>query len=180
MPDSLSTRQLIRKLQFLSQKDPNIFLKYNVFAEEILFKRPNLPALLKAYNLDMNVLDNIGVCICTLDYTGFQCRMPVVNTNPNRCSLMGYPVCNPKTSIYRPSSFELSNNIKSPKGELNVYKSYYCECTGQGFVGTNCEYKKLQCQSDYLNSPFMGTIADQTSICNPSKFYSLFVKVREI
>jgi hypothetical protein len=138
---------MIRQLQFIANKDPSVFLKYNQIIQALLAPNNELLDVLAQNRLTMKDLFEIGVCLCDQDSTGFRCQTPVVNDKPFQCGGPNAPVpaCNPLTSICQPSNFLLRNKIQTPSDRLNEYRSYYCECINGGIVGVNCEFAKSQC-----------------------------------
>lgn len=171
MSDNQQSEIMLRTLQFLSQKDQELLIKYNKISQILKNLPENASDIFAAYNVTLDSLKNIGVCICSVNYKGYRCQTRVPDLTPNQCGPnMNGPACNMDTSIYRPSSFLLNNNLQAPNGLINQYNSYYCECTSNGIIGLNCEYKSTQCNANLNAAPqFLGSLTNQTSVCNPSK-----------
>lgn len=137
---------LIRYLQFISNKDASIFLKYNQIIQALLAPNSDLVSILTQYGLSVQDLYQIGVCLCDKDSQGFKCAQTAANNRPHQCSANStVPACNPLTSICQPSQFILRDKLVSSNNTLNEYRSYYCECTDTGIVGVNCEFSRNQC-----------------------------------
>lgn len=178
----------MRRLQFISNKDQSLFLKYNQILQALQTPNQELFDKLSQNRLDLKDLYEIGVCLCDQDWQGFKCQTPVINDKPNQCHPNStVPSCNPLTSICQPSEFLLRNNLQNPNDRLNEYRSYYCECTKEGVIGVNCEYQKNQCDSlqsrlkrqqiaPFLSDPVrryqastLGSINNNTGKCDPKK-----------
>jgi len=160
----------ILMIQFLAQKDPEILLKYNKISQFLKYNEEEIPSLLKQFNLNMTDLKNISVCICNSNFKGYRCQISVPGIPPSGCdSGDSIKACDAASGIHKDGQFLLNNNLQSPNGLTQQYKSSYCECTAEGILGVNCEYRSMQCQASQLNSTyFVGSLASQASICNPS------------
>jgi len=165
---------LMRTLQFLAQKDPDILLRYNKVAQLLKFKQDSVPGIIKAFNLNQDDLKKMSVCVCNADFKGYRCQTAVPGVQPSGCdssSGMSVKACDPRLGVYRDGQFLLTNNLQSPSGLTQEYRSYFCECTSAGVVGVNCEYRSMQCQAGGLNSEqFVGSLTSQVSICDASKW----------
>lgn len=166
---SNDTETTLRLIQFLINKDPSLFLKYNEILLVLQAQDKDLQNVLDRYGITQSDLANVGACICDQNWQGWRCATPLLNPTPYRCNPnSSVPACTPQNGVCRPSEFLLRNVIKSPLDKLvilfflikekeitfknvccllrlNEYRSYYCECTAVGIVGVNCDFKGNPC-----------------------------------
>jgi hypothetical protein len=93
---------LMRRLQFLSQKDPSILLKYNQLMTAVSLPSQNFYDTLQQNNVNINELLSLGLCMCDSGFSGFQCKDADTSPNPNPSQCYKnetVPSCNPQTSV---------------------------------------------------------------------------------
>ncbi|RNA43047.1 hypothetical protein BpHYR1_042911 [Brachionus plicatilis] len=143
---SLDIELFYRRLQFASNKDLALLLKYYRIVHGLKSNSNQFIDELAQLKLTMNDFKSIGICLCDSEFTGFRCLIPVINQKPNQCHPeSSIPSCNPSTSKCQKDSFNLVSAIQDPLNQLSKYQSYNCECERDSIIGINCELSTQQC-----------------------------------
>ena len=143
---SFDLESFYRRLQFVSNKDMALLLKYYRLIHGLKSNSNQFNDELNKLKLTKQELNSFGVCLCDSQYGGFRCLTSVTNPKPNQChpeSLI--PSCNPNTSRCQKSTFKLTNVISKPLNQLNNYQSHTCLCERESIIGINCELSVQQC-----------------------------------
>lgn len=135
-----------RKLQFVSNKDMTLLLKYYRLIHGLKSNSNQFIDELNKLKMTKQDFNSIGICLCGSQFRGYKCLTSVANSKPHQChpeSLI--PSCNANTSKCQKSSFKLTNAIRKPLNQLNNYQSHTCQCERESIIGINCELSIQQC-----------------------------------
>lgn len=160
--NTINLENLYKTLKFISNKDYLSFLKYS----QILTTD-------SIYNITLDEINQIGICICDEFYAGFRCQTHIQNNKPYECNLNSNIQACSSFGVCNREIFKLNNNFRYSLNKISDYKSYYCQCKQNTSFGLKCEYQQNKCNpQNSFSSIFIGSIQNNSkSICsNPNDF----------